>query len=185
MTIKSVAVYCASSSNIEDVYKEAARETGVLLAKSGYNIVYGGGHVGLMGIAADAALDGGAYVTGVITEQLQALEVAHQGLSELHIVDTMQERQKMMADLADAFVILPGGIGTLAEFFEVLTWQQLNIHEKPIIVANINNYWDGLLEMIRHTHKKGFLRQNPDDLFLVCEKISEIPEILKKIPVKG
>lgn len=177
---QSIAVYCASSSLVEDIYKNAAKETGAFLASQGHNIVYGGGHVGLMGIMADASLAGGAKVTGVITEQLMDLEVAHHGLTELHVTKTMQQRQNMMAELSDGFVILPGGLGTLAEFFEVLTWKQLGLHTKPIVILNVNGYWDGLHSMIGQAFETKFLRQNPHSLYQITQDYAEMNDFLVK-----
>ncbi len=174
----SIAVYCASSSQVDDIYKENAAAVGTFLATQNFNVVYGGGHVGLMGIMADAALAGGARVTGVITRQLMEREVAHRGLTKLHITETMQERQKMMAELADAFIILPGGLGTLAEFFEVLTWKQLGLHDKPIAVFNVNGYWNALQNAILQAKEQGFLRQTPEILYTMVENFENLGKLL-------
>lgn len=173
-SIKSLGVYCASSGAVDDRYKETARITGQYCAQNGIEIVYGGGHVGLMGLAADMALKHGGAVTGVIPEFLKDLEVGHTSLTRMITTKTMQERQAKMAELSDAFLILPGGLGTLAEFFEVLTWKQLHLHEKPIYVWNVDQYWDGLLGTIDQMHDKGFIRQNPNDLYRVIGSITEI-----------
>src|SRR3954471_5316420 len=129
--MQSLGVYCASSPGIDPWFAEAAASLGAAIADRGLRLVYGGGHVGLMGVVADAVLSGGGEVHGVITRALEAKEVAHRGLTELLVVETMHERKAVMADLADGFIMLPGGFGTLDEFFEVVTWTQLGIHLKP------------------------------------------------------
>ena len=130
-------------------------------------IVYGGGRVGLMGAIADAALSAGGEVIGVMPHGLVQREVAHMGLSKLHVVDTMHERKSIMADLADGFVALPGGIGTLEEFFETWTWAQLGVHRKPIALLDVEQYWAPLLGMLEHVRAEGFLRGTPVDLLVV------------------
>ena len=140
----SVCVYCGSSSRVSDTYKDAAHQLGTLLGENGHQLVYGGGRVGLMGIVADATLAAGGSVVGIIPEHIQVLEVEHTGLTELLVVDSMHTRKRMMVDRSDAFVVLPGGLGTLDETFEILTWKQLRLHDKPIVVANIDGYWDAL-----------------------------------------
>lgn len=154
--IKTVCVYCGASTRVDDIYKDTAAKTGELLAKSGFNVVYGGGRLGLMGIVADSALANGAHVTGITPTILKDLEGAHSGLSELVIVDTMHTRKRKMSELADAFIILPGGFGTLDELFEILTWRQLEMHDKPIIIVNVNNYWDPLKALINNIIEEKF-----------------------------
>lgn len=172
--IKKLCVFCGSSSGVDEIYKSAARNLGALCAAQNWTLVFGGGHVGLMGIMADAALAGGGEVEGVIPKFLQDKEVAHDGLSKLHVTETMHERQNMMAQLADAFVILPGGLGTLAEFFEVLTWKQLGLHDKPIIVVNAGGYWDSLQQMTDHMRRQGFIRADDKALFDIIENIAAL-----------
>jgi len=169
-----LCVYCASSSTVDEIYKQTAAETGRFCAAGGIELVYGGGHVGLMGILADAALEGGGQVIGVIPEFLEKKEVGHQGLTQMIETRTMQERQAKMAELSDAFLVLPGGLGTLAEFFEILTWKQLFLHDKPIYIWNRNNYWNALLDVINTARDQGFLRQQPEELFHVIADLSEI-----------
>ena len=153
----SVAVYCGSRFGDLAAYAQAARELGRLIARSGGSVVYGGGRVGLMGAVADAALAAGGSVIGVIPQALMDREVGHPGLTELHVVQTMHERKQMMAERADAFVALPGGIGTLEEIYEVWSWQQLGYHDKPVALLNVAGYYDALLEFMRVSHERGFV----------------------------
>lgn len=157
---KRICVYCASSNSVDTDYFEAARAFGRLLAQLNIGLVYGGGHVGLMGAVADGALDAGGEVIGVITKKLLALEVGHQGCTKLHVVDTMHERKALMASLADGFVALPGGYGTMEELFEVVTWTQLELHDKPVGLLNIKGYYDHLLAWLDHAVQVGFVRSN-------------------------
>lgn len=179
--LRSVCVFCASSTDIDDLYKQTAAQVGRMIAAQNLRLVYGGAHVGLMGIAADAALAGGGEVVGVIPENLKARELMHTGLTQLHVTQTMQERQKMMADLSDAFVVLPGGLGTLAEFFEVLTWKQLGLHEKRIIILNIGGYWDGLLAMIDQIQDHGFSHGSARALFEVVDRVEMFEDVAKSL----
>ena len=180
--IKNVCVYCGSSSNVDEVYKSAAKNLGELIASEGWGVVYGGGRVGLMGIVADAALAKGANVIGIIPEHIQAREVEHTDLTELHVVDTMHVRKQMMVDKSQAFVILAGGLGTLDELFELLTWKQLGLHDKPIVVVNIDGYWTKMLESLDHISSKGFMRETDLDLFVSVDSIEEVPMAIKNAP---
>ncbi|MBI0327763.1 LOG family protein [Burkholderia plantarii] len=155
--MKSVCVYCGSSPGARGVYAEAARGFGRALAAAELTLVYGGGRVGLMGIIADAVLAAGGRAIGVIPQLLVDKEVGHQGLTELHVVPDMHHRKKMMADLSDAFVAMPGGAGTLEEFFEVFTWAQLGYHRKPVALLNVEGFYDPLVAMLRHTVDEGFM----------------------------
>jgi uncharacterized protein (TIGR00730 family) len=157
--MRSVAVYCGSSPGSKPAYRLAAEALGRALAQRGCAVVYGGSHAGLMGAVADAALQAGGRVIGVIPDALVSREVAHQGLTELHVVRTMHERKARMNDLADAFVALPGGIGTLDEIVEMFTWTQLGIHRKPCAFLNTEGYYDALLAFLRDAVTQGFLRQ--------------------------
>ncbi len=148
--IRSVAVYCGSSSGHDPVFVEAAVATGQELAKRGLELVYGGGKVGLMGAVADAVLGSGGTVHGVITTSLLDAEVGHLGLTSLEVVESMHERKSLMAERADAFLALPGGFGTFDELFEVLTWTQLGIQSKPVAVVNVAGYWDFVLKQAAH-----------------------------------
>lgn len=172
--INSVCLYCGSSNSVDAVYKEAAAEFGRLLAGAGIRLVYGGGHVGLMGVAADAALSLGGEVVGIIPQHIRIREIQHTSLTELHVVDSMHIRKNMMFEMSDAFVILPGGLGTLDETFEILTWRQLGLHDKPVIIANINGFWDPLLGLIEHTIDRRFARPTNRDLFVVVETVNEV-----------
>ena len=156
--MKRVCVFCGSSAGARPVYAEAARAMGRLLAERGIGLVYGGGNVGLMGEVADAVLAGGGEVVGVIPRSLVEREVGHGGLSELRVVGTMHERKAMMADLADGFVALPGGFGTLDELCEILTWSQLGIHAKPCGILNVDGYFDALLALFDHAVAEAFVR---------------------------
>ncbi|MEJ2767809.1 TIGR00730 family Rossman fold protein [Mycetohabitans sp. B46] len=156
--MSSVCVYCGSAIGRRDEYRQAAQAFGRALAQAGLTLVYGGGHVGLMGEIADAVLQAQGHVIGVIPQLLIDKEVGHRGLSELHVVANMHERKKMMADRSDAFVALPGGAGTFEELFEVYTWAQLGYHQKPIGLLNVAGYYDPLLSMLHHTAHEGFMR---------------------------
>ena len=165
--LTSVAVYCASSPGFDAAFAGAATSLGRLLAGRGIRLVFGGGHVGLMGVLADAALAAGGEVHGVITRALEAKELAHTGLTSLQVVETMHERKAAMADAADGFVMLPGGFGTLDEFFEVLTWTQLGIHAKPCGVLDVNGFFGPLRAMLDAMVAEGFLREQHRDMVLV------------------
>jgi uncharacterized protein (TIGR00730 family) len=156
--IASVCLFCASSTGRRPAYADAAREIGRTLAARGMTLIYGGGSVGLMDIAAQAALDAGGRVVGVITEQLMEWEVGHSGLDELHVVATMHERKALMATLSDAFVALPGGFGTLDELCEMATWDQLGIHVKPLVIVNLEGYFDGFLAQLERAVTDGLLK---------------------------
>jgi uncharacterized protein (TIGR00730 family) len=167
MRLKSVCVYCGSSPGLLPAYLVAARKFGELLATRSVTLVYGGGNVGLMGAVANGALAKGGAVVGVMPRQLIAKEVAHDGLTELHAVDSMHERKMKMADLADAFVALPGGIGTLEEVFEAWTWTQLGFHGKPVALLDVEGFYAQLLGFLRHVVGQRFVRQEHFDTLLV------------------
>ena len=156
--MKSVAVYCGSSTGANPAYAAQARALGAALAAQGLTLVYGGGRVGLMGTIADAVLAGGGRVVGVIPGFLDAKELAHKGCTELHVVGTMHERKLLMADRADAFIAMPGGYGTLEELFEVLTWGQLGLHQKPVGLLNVAGYYDHLLRALDRMRDDQLLR---------------------------
>jgi uncharacterized protein (TIGR00730 family) len=155
--IRSLCVYCGSSAAVAAAYRTAAAELGAGLAAAGIETVFGGGRVGLMGILADAALAGGGRVTGIIPSRLRQAEIAHAGVTELVVVATMHERKRLMAERADAFAVLPGGIGTLDEMFEILTWRQLGLHAKPIFLVDIAGYWAPLRQLLGHIAAAGFV----------------------------
>ena len=163
----SICVYCGSRHGARPAYTAAARALGTAIGSRGWQLVYGGGKVGLMGEVADATLAAGGRVVGVIPDSLQRLEVGHIGLHELHVVPTMHLRKQMMAERADAFIALPGGIGTLEELYEVWTWRQLSYHDKPIGLLNTEGYYDDLLRFMRTTVSEGFLAPSQHDNLVV------------------
>ena len=180
--LKTVCVYCGSSTKVDQVYLQAARDMGAEIAKSGLGLVYGGGNVGLMGACANAVLEAGGDVHGIIPSHIADKEVEHKGLTRLDVVDTMHERKQMMVDHADAFIILPGGLGTMDEFFEIMTWKQLGLHDKPILVVNIAGYWDHLMMLIDTLVAKGFARQVDKDMLIVVDEVDEVVDALNTAP---
>jgi len=172
--IRSICVYCGARAGSLPDYAEAARRAGTALAERGTTIVYGGGSIGLMGILADAALAAGGKVVGIIPEHLSDREVAHARLTELHVVGSMHERKAMMMERADAFVALPGGLGTLEELFEVLTWCQLELHAKPCGLLNVRGYWDPLIAMLDRAVGERFLQARHRELLLVEYDIASL-----------
>ena len=156
--MKSICVFCGSSMGVRPVYKKAAQTLGTTLASRKSRLIYGGGNVGLMGIVADAAIKAGGEVIGVIPEFLVAKEIAHKGLTTLHVVDSMHQRKTQMASLADGFIALPGGYGTLEEFCEIITWAQLGLHQKPCGLLNLEGYFDPLLRLFDHAVTEEFLK---------------------------
>jgi uncharacterized protein (TIGR00730 family) len=172
--MKSVCVYCGSSFGAKPVYTEAAKAFGRTLVAAGLTLVYGGGRVGLMGAIADEVLSAGGRAVGVIPELLVSKEVGHNGLTELHVVPDMHQRKKMMADLSDAFVALPGGAGTLEELFEVYTWAQLGYHQKPIALFNIDGYYNPLIKMLAHTVEEGFMQRTYFDILQIDTGADEL-----------
>ena len=165
MSSPSVCVYCGSSDSVAEKFKTTAQLIGAELAQRGSRVIYGGGHVGLMGIVADSALRAGGTVIGIIPEHIKAQEVQHNGLTELHVVSDMHTRKRMMVERADAFFILPGGLGTLDETFEILTWKKLKLHNKPVIVFNQDGYWDEMIALVDKTINEGFSRPADRVLF--------------------
>lgn len=176
--IKSICIFCGSSSGSDADYTRKARELALLLADRKITLVYGGSNVGLMRILADTIMDAGGKVVGVMPHTLIRRDVAHKNISEFHVVDTMSERKAMMNDLADAFIAMPGGIGTLDELFEVMSWNQLELIDKPVALFNINGYYDNLIRFLDHSVEQRFVkaehRQN-----LICE--SDVNRLLEKI----
>ena len=167
MHMKKLAVYCGSSTGFNPIYQENAKLFGQLMVNNGLDLIYGGGAIGIMGCLADTVLHYGGSVFGVIPEFLDQVEITHRGLTELHVTENMPDRKAKMYDLADGFVALPGGIGTMEELFEVFTWKQLQIHNKPIGILNTNGYFDYLLTYLEHMVKEGFLQSLHKDLILV------------------
>jgi len=163
--IRDICVFCGSSKGDDPVHAEAAQELGQAMALRELGLVYGAGNIGLMGVVADAALAAGGRVVGVIPEKLVGRELAHEGLSELIVVETMHERKAKMHNLSDAFITLPGGIGTMEEFFEAVTWRQLDYHTKPIALLNVDGFYDGMEQFFKTILSAGFLRPKHSELF--------------------
>ncbi len=170
----NICVFCGSSTGSEPIYHEAAHELGTLIGSSQNTLVYGGGNVGLMGIVADATLQAGGKVVGVIPEFLQRREVAHHGLTQLEVVDTMHQRKQRMAEMTDAFIAMPGGWGTLDELAEILTWRQLGLIQSPIGILNTNSFFDHLLEQMRLMTRHGFLGHGSLEVLNVAPSPNEL-----------
>ena len=181
--IRRLCVYCGSSGAVEASYREAASELGARLGAAGIELVYGGGRVGLMGLLADAALIGGGKVTGVIPTRLLRAEVAHSGVTELVVVESMHVRKRLMAEKVDAFAVLPGGIGTLDELFETLSWKQLDLHDKPILLVDIGGYWAPLRKLLDHIVVNDFAREQTRGLLHVVPSVSALMTALSEEPV--
>jgi uncharacterized protein (TIGR00730 family) len=176
--MKRICVFCGSSAGSQLEYRACAEELGTELTRRDIGLVYGGGNVGLMGAMADSALRAGGEVIGVIPEHLMTREIGHKQLTKLHIVRSMHERKALMADLSDAFIALPGGFGTLEEFFEVLTWSQLGLHAKPCGLINVLGYYTPLLAMLDHAVEQRFLKRQNRALVLSGETPSELLQAL-------
>jgi uncharacterized protein (TIGR00730 family) len=181
-TIKRVCVYCGAAGNVEESYRAAAIRMGSLLAENGLGLVYGGGRVGLMGLMADSALAYGGEVTGIIPAHLHEREIGHTGLTQLRVVGSMHERKQTMFELADAFAILPGGFGTLEEALECITWRQLGLHDKPILLIDVQDYWVPLLRLFEHVIDSGFAPLGARSLYQVLGRIEDLPDALLKAP---
>lgn len=178
---RRLCVFCGSSPGARAEYREAAEATGRLLAQRRITLVYGGGNVGLMGAVADAALAAGGEVIGVIPRHLESREIAHRGLTELRVVSSMHERKALMADLSDAFVALPGGLGTFEEFFEVATWSQLGIHDKPLGLLNVRGYYDLLDQHLARAVEERFIRAEHRSLITLAEDPAALLEKLQSL----
>ena len=176
--MKRICVNCGSSPGFDPVYKEAARKLGYALARNNLELIYGGAEVGLMGEVATAVMQSGGSAIGVIPRAL-VRKVSHRGLSKLHIVSSMHERKQMMADLADAFVALPGGYGTIDEMTELLTWAQLGFHKKPVGLINVSGYFNSFLSFLDHTVSEGFMKQDHRDMLLVSEEAEALLDRFK------
>ena len=176
--VTRLCVYCGSAVGLDRRYQDAARELGDALAKAGIELIFGGGRIGLMGVLADAVLAGGGRVVGIIPDRLRAAELAHPGASELVIVGSMHERKRLMAERADAFAILPGGIGTLDETFEILTWRQLGLHDKPIFLVDVTGYWRPLRDLLDHLVAQGFARSLVPRLLQIVPNVAELMRAL-------
>jgi uncharacterized protein (TIGR00730 family) len=174
-----ICVFCGAHDGRDGRYLDVARRTARAIVGAGYGLVYGGGRVGMMGALADAALGAGGEVVGVIPRTLAHREIAHEGISALHVVESMHERKALMADLSDAFVALPGGFGTMDEFHEALTWRQLRIHDKPIGLLNTGGYYDALLALFDHMVAEGLVRSDSRELFVTAPTIEELLRLLR------
>lgn len=171
--MKNICVYCGSSPGKRPEYTAAACELAEQLVKSDIGLVYGGASIGVMGAIADAVLNAGGRVTGIIPESLAEKEVLHTGVTELRIVKSMHERKALMAELSDGFIALPGGLGTLEELFEILTWAQLGLHRKPCVLLNINGYYNGLAAFIDHAIEEQFVKEKHRDLLIITDRPDE------------
>jgi uncharacterized protein (TIGR00730 family) len=178
--IRRVCVYCGSAGAVDERYREAARELGARLAEAGLELVYGGGRVGLMGVAADAALAAGGRVVGIIPGLLRDAELAHPGITELVVASSMHDRKRLMAERADAFAVLPGGIGTLDETFEILTWRHLGLHDKPIFVVDVAGYWRPLCNLFDHLVAHGFVQPLVGRLLRVVPSVAALMAALAR-----
>lgn len=181
LSMPLVAVYCGSRLGNSEVYEQAARELGLALAENGLGLVYGGASIGLMGAVADEVIQNGAQAVGVIPTFMLKHEIAHEQLTRLHLTDTMHTRKTVMAEYADAFITLPGGLGTLEEIMEIATWRQLYQHEKPMIILNINGFYDRMIEHLKHTTEQGFMKQEDLDRLVVCNTIGDAIDLLKTV----
>ena len=180
--ISSLCVYCGSAAGIKPSYRAAAERLGRLMAENRIRLVFGGGRVGLMGILADSVIAAGGSAVGVIPEFLESREVGHQGVDELHIVDSMHSRKNLMFELSDAFAVLPGGFGTLDETFEIITWRQLKLHDKPIVLIDVDGYWRPLLRLVDHVIAQGFARPEYRALFTVVPDVEDVIAAIRKEP---
>ena len=176
--MKKICIFCGSSMGFDPIYKEKAVELGRVLADNGCELLYGGGSVGLMKIVADVMMERHCKVTGTITQHLLDMRVGHPEIDELIVVETMAERKKILEDMADGFIALPGGIGTMDEFFEAYVLSQLRVFDKPVALYNVNGYYDGIVEFIQHIAKEGFMRKEHADNLIVS---SDPKELLEKM----
>jgi hypothetical protein len=177
--MKRITVFCGSAFGNKEIYKTQATLLGKTLAQQDIELVYGGADLGLMGTIANGVLDEGGKVIGVLPHFMKSREIAHENLTELILVKSMHERKAKMNELSDGFITIPGGIGTLEEFFEILTWGQLGLHNKPIAVLNVDNFYDSLVELIASLVEKGFLRQVNLDMIIVSDNIEDLLEKMK------
>jgi uncharacterized protein (TIGR00730 family) len=180
--VTSLCVFCGASSRVDPAYLMAAGALGRLAAGRGIRIVNGGGRVGMMGAVSDGALGAGGQVVGVIPRHLMRRELGHRGLTELHVVDTMHSRKQLMFELSDAFAVLPGGFGTLDETFEVITWKQLGLHDKPIVLVNQDGYWERLAQMVDGMVEVGFASAATAAQFVLVPSVAAVFEALERAP---
>lgn len=178
--IKSICVYCGSARGRSPRYVAAAKELGEAMAERSIRLVYGGARIGMMGEVADAVMKNGGEVIGVIPEHLQTTEVGHSGITELKVVESMHVRKKLMFDLSDGFAVLPGGYGTLDELFEIITWRMLKLHDKPVVVLNIDGYWDQFQKLIDQLIDEGFARPDSRQYFSVVNSVGRMFDLLEQ-----
>jgi uncharacterized protein (TIGR00730 family) len=176
--LSSICVYCGSSAGDDPIYAASAAQLGEAMASAGISLVYGGGGVGLMGIAARSVMEAGGHVTGIIPQFLKDREAMLEAAHELVVTDDMHERKRLMFERSDAFVALPGGIGTLEELVEMMTWAQLGRHRKPVLIANINGFWDPLVALLQHMSSAGFIRPGFEVNYLVADRADDILPVL-------
>lgn len=176
--MQSICVFCGAQNAVPEVHKTMARELGADMARAGKQLVYGGGDCGLMGAVANGVLEGGGKVVGVFPRSLGRIEVEHRGLTTMHMVDSMHERKQIMYDNADVFVVLPGGFGTLDEMFEVITWRQIKIHEKLVVIYNHHGYWDHMITLMEHMVTQGFARPETRQFYTVVNTKAELYKLL-------
>jgi uncharacterized protein (TIGR00730 family) len=179
---QSLCVYCGSSTGNQPIYRDAADALGRAIAEAGMRLIFGGGGVGLMGVLCDSVIRNGGHVTGIIPGFLREREAHRGGLDELYVVESMHERKQMMFEQSDAFAILPGGFGTLDELFEMITWRQLELHDKPIVLVNINGYWDPLLTLVNRQVAEGFVRPRHLELLRVVARAEDVIPALREEP---
>ena len=177
-SMRRICVFCGSQMGTNSAYQEAARELGALLVQRGQGLVYGGGHVGLMGVIAEAVLQAGGEVDGVIPDAMRNRELAHTAVTRMHVVSSMHERKARMAELADAFIAMPGGYGTFEELFEIITWAQLGIHHKPIGLLNIAHYYDAFVSCIEHAIAEGFIKPQHRQFTIVANSPTALLDAL-------
>ena len=182
--MKSICVFAGSAQGTKASYSKSAIDLGQEIAKRNYTMVYGGGSKGLMGVVADAVLEGGSSVTGVITEKLHDVEVGHKNLTSLEIVSSMHERKSRMAELSEAIISLPGGVGTWEEFFEALAWNQLGIYSKPIVLYNIDDYYSKLFEFTQFSVQEGFLPETTHEELFISKSLEEIFEFIESFQIR-
>ena len=182
--MKSICVFAGSARGTKASYSKSAIDLGQEIAKRSYTMVYGGGSKGLMGVIADAVLEGGSSVTGVITEKLHDVEVGHKNLTSLEIVSSMHERKSRMAELSDAIISLPGGVGTWEEFFEALAWNQMGIYSKPIVLYNVDDYYSKLFEFTQFSVQEGFLPETTHEELFISKSLEEIFEFIESFQIR-
>ena len=183
--MRKICVFLGAATGNAPAFKNDAYQLGQIIAARGFGLVYGGGQRGLMGAVADGVIASRGSVTGIIPKFLENIEKRHPGVSDLHVIDTMHERKAMMYDLADAFIIMPGGLGTLDETMEIITWRQLGLHRKPIIIANLNGYWDPMLTMFQNIIDQGFMHHSHIGHYETASSLDEVADMLDNLSGAG